>query len=413
MNHRWLLTLPAAVALALGLSACQAPVSHLYVVDSSLDAPDVAPGDGTCQTAAGDCTFRAAVDEANALTAAAGSDPAPQVTVELSTDVALTAGGAGDDANATGDVDVRADLTVRGEGRTIEATTGTDRVLDVRSGSLTLDQVRITGGRTVIPAGCVTAGCGGDGGALRSAGDTTVNIVRTTFEGNRADSIGTCVLNASSCSRLTLAGGGGVASDGRLNIVASSFVDNLAASPASCQASPFGTVCSLAYGGAVLARGSTVVVDSTFTGNDAGGSIPPTVVVGDGAALALSSGATVELSTLVDNGADPATAVAAGQVRGSIVLGTGCGAPTLDASLNLRSSACPGAPADDGGVGAFGDHGGGTATFLPDAASPAVDAIPPGTARLCDGSIGTDQRALPRQVGAGCDVGAVERQPSD
>ncbi len=42
-------------------------VGATFSVDSPVDAPDAIAGDGICATISGDCTFRAAVDEANAL----------------------------------------------------------------------------------------------------------------------------------------------------------------------------------------------------------------------------------------------------------------------------------------------------------------------------------------------------------
>lgn len=60
-------------------------------------------------------------------------------------------------------------------------------------------------------------------------------------------------------------------------------------------------------------------------------------------------------------------------------------------------------------LGPLADNGGPTRTLLPDASSPLVDAIPPGTIELCDGAISVDQRGVPRPRGEGCDIGAVER----
>ena len=48
---------------ALGLTACAPEVT--FTVTSSADAVDASPGDGTCATATGDCSLRAAVQEAN------------------------------------------------------------------------------------------------------------------------------------------------------------------------------------------------------------------------------------------------------------------------------------------------------------------------------------------------------------
>jgi hypothetical protein len=63
-------------------------------------------------------------------------------------------------------------------------------------------------------------------------------------------------------------------------------------------------------------------------------------------------------------------------------------------------------------LGALGSNGGATQTFLPNAGSPAIDAIPnPTTAAdgfaLCPG---TDQRGVARPQGTSCDIGSVERQ---
>ena len=55
------------------------------------------------------------------------------------------------------------------------------------------------------------------------------------------------------------------------------------------------------------------------------------------------------------------------------------------------------------------DNGGPTRTHLPMVGSPLVDAIPFPTSGLCDATTGADQRGVPRPVGGGCDVGAVER----
>lgn len=55
----------------------------------------------------------------------------------------------------------------------------------------------------------------------------------------------------------------------------------------------------------------------------------------------------------------------------------------------------------------LGDYGGGMLTYLPKAGSPAIDGV------IGSNAPATDQRGFPRPVGAGYDIGAVERQPSD
>jgi subtilisin family serine protease len=63
----------------------------------------------------------------------------------------------------------------------------------------------------------------------------------------------------------------------------------------------------------------------------------------------------------------------------------------------------------DAQLGALADNGGATATHLPAAASPLVNAIPSGTAQLCDGTHVVDQRSTARPKAVDCDIGAVER----
>src|SRR5207247_9755677 len=80
-----------------------------FTVDSTADAVDARPGDGVCATLAGQCTLRAAVQEANARP---GTD---SISVPPGTYV-LAIPGAGEDASATGDLDITDDLTITGSG---------------------------------------------------------------------------------------------------------------------------------------------------------------------------------------------------------------------------------------------------------------------------------------------------------
>jgi len=92
-----------ARVLLLGLAALvafllvpRAPASAAtFTVNSTADAVDASPGNGVCATAGGQCTLRAAIQEANAL---AGTDA---TTLPAGT-YALTIAGAGEDAATTG-----------------------------------------------------------------------------------------------------------------------------------------------------------------------------------------------------------------------------------------------------------------------------------------------------------------------
>src|SRR3954451_13815156 len=97
-----LLTLAALPAAALG--------STTFAVDDLGDCVDASPGDGQCVATPSDrCTLRAAVMEANAT---AGED-----TINLPGDtITLSRPGTGEDAAATGDLDVTDPLIVHGAG---------------------------------------------------------------------------------------------------------------------------------------------------------------------------------------------------------------------------------------------------------------------------------------------------------
>lgn len=61
------------VGLAVVTARPAAAAVHTFVVDSvEFGGPDASPGDGTCATAAGTCTLRAAIEESNALNAGPG-----------------------------------------------------------------------------------------------------------------------------------------------------------------------------------------------------------------------------------------------------------------------------------------------------------------------------------------------------
>jgi len=84
-----------------------------FVVNSTVDAVDISPGDGVCAALVDRvgpaCTLRAAIQEANTL---AGIDTiiVPEGTYTL------TIGGAGEDLVATGDLDIRDGVNLLGAG---------------------------------------------------------------------------------------------------------------------------------------------------------------------------------------------------------------------------------------------------------------------------------------------------------
>ncbi|MCI0399666.1 MAG: hypothetical protein L0332_25360 [Chloroflexi bacterium] len=147
------------LAWALALSAANGPTNAgaTFTVNSPADAADALPGDSLCETAAGNntCTLRAAVQETNAL---AGTDtillPAGSYT--------LTISGSGEDAAATGDLDITGALTITGAGQNETTVNGgaLDRVF----------HILVSGNQAVQIAGLSiqngAAGTGGLGGGI-------------------------------------------------------------------------------------------------------------------------------------------------------------------------------------------------------------------------------------------------------
>jgi hypothetical protein len=178
----------AAVLVVLGLLAATAPAAsaETFRVDSEADLPDATPGSGGCAAAGGECTLRAAFEEANAQS----SDDVvrlPEGHYEL------TAGQLPVAANG--------ELTVRGDNRhgrsTVIDAASNSRVIEVEDDAdLTLRGVTVTGGDAI-----------GGGGGILTGIDSTTNLVQVRVNGNR-----------------TIGSGGGISNQGEL-IVRNSDVE--------------------------------------------------------------------------------------------------------------------------------------------------------------------------------------------
>ena len=431
-----------------------------FTVDTAADLPDASPGDGSCVTASSSCSLRAAIDEANAsfgdvaITIAAGVDPV------------LTRVGAGEDANATGDLDVHRPVRIDGNGATIDGG-GLDRVIDHFAGQLTLDDLTVTHGLVDDQSG---------GGGVRSAAPLTARDV--VVRDSRAGSGGglSIVLGAEqTIERDTLdhvdvvgnqaSQAGGVLIDDEFTLGALNWVtwnggsvsDNTATADAGVGTAGGIVAMVPPNEGARVLTADELVIDgnrSASIGAVAGytggvGLTRSTIAHNHGPIGILSSfdaGVDVIQSTVMDNDGpvvgQTSTNISVG-FRGSTVAGnvgassinfgsisasgsiltspagssicagsTFPGGPNLRGDLNvIDDPSCIGSdPNDvDPQLGPLGDHGGATPTAVPDATSPAVDAIPTGTANLCDPTTPTDQRGVTRPQGPACDIGAVER----
>lgn len=177
-----------------------------YTVDATGDFPDIRLGDGRCGGAVGGgrgCSLRAGIMEANAQGHAVVELPAGTHT--------LTLRGSGENAAATGDLDVTAGLTLLGavaNTTTVQAGSddrnGIDRVFEIRPGAAArISQVFVRHGRVegggagllnqgtlaltdVEIADNSALGSGGNGGGLASVTGSSTTLSRVTIAENQA-----------------------------------------------------------------------------------------------------------------------------------------------------------------------------------------------------------------------------------
>jgi hypothetical protein len=132
-------TLSIATVMALLLSTAPAR-ALVFSVDTKVDKPD-AQIDGVCATADGTCSLRAAVQEANA-------QPGEDIINLLPNKYVLKLVGAGEDAAATGDLDLTGDVTIQASNAKVAVISGKkDRVIHVLPGAnVTIKQLTISKG---------------------------------------------------------------------------------------------------------------------------------------------------------------------------------------------------------------------------------------------------------------------------
>ena len=381
-----------------------------FSVTTTEDLADSFRLDGACRIAspsgAGNvCSLRGAIQEANAQSHALVALPAGTYT--------LTRTGAGEDAGATGDLDVTAGVTLLGASATstfvqagTTATNGIDRVLEVRPGGIariqgvTLRNGRVTGnGGGVLNGGTLTLtdvgvetstalGSPSSGGGLATEGGASITTLRRVLiAGNRA---------ARDANLLFPRGGGIGAEGGALTLENVTVSGNVAFA-----------------GGGMSTRARTEMVNVTLANNDATES-------GTGDDLSVSTGTTTVSNTIFASGASNCRVSTEGQLisRGFNITAapaTSPFCPGLSANTDRFSTTVP--------LGALANNGGQTRThaLTSPATNPAVDRGNPATP--LDGRNGrcaaVDQRNRPRpRDGDGdgklavCDVGAFEVQPA-
>lgn len=217
--------------LAVAVAAARDGRAATFVVDSTIDDVDALPGDGACSTAAGACTLRAAVQEANALP---GLD---DLLLPAGTYV-LSIPGSPEDLAATGDLDVLDAISITGAGAAL--TTIDAGRIDSMFGieyEASFEGLTLTGGMSPWAGGAIVFS--------PSLGSGPLRITDCVFVGNEAP----------------LYGGALVVFGGEVEIAGSQFVQNRTPGPSG------------ESGGAIeiLEDARVSIDDCTFIGNESNG----------------------------------------------------------------------------------------------------------------------------------------------
>ncbi len=211
--RRWFVRLALSVLLGLSLLADSrlppgagspqvANAAGTFTVNSFADEVDNNLN-GVCATASNDCTLRAAIQEANF---SPGAD-----TINLPAGVfVLSLGPAGDDVAASGDLDITSDITINGpslgSGMAIIDGNVSDRVIEIHSGSVTIDRVTIRN-------------AGESGGGILTRGTSNLALTNSTISSNSGGGLfnlsgGNINITNSTISGNNSSTGGGIYTDG-------------------------------------------------------------------------------------------------------------------------------------------------------------------------------------------------------
>lgn len=407
MFKRFALMGAAAFLLSISFGtplAVRAAVHATFTVNSDLDQIDRRLGDGVCKSKPSNkCTLRAAIQEANAL--------GGKTTISLPGGAYfLTRARTGEDSSKSGDLDVNAKIIINGDGMDASLIdgSGSDRVFDLISGSLTLNRLTVRNGDAGAANG---GGVNVRTGALKAKSSQFLLNTADTATGNGGGiySKGKVILKQTRISNNSAHDGAGLyIESGRLEMTASVVNNNTASGK-----------------GALYSAGTTILTNSTVSENDAvnGGGI-----YADAGTVSLYS-MTIATNAAA-NGGGINNAGATVYLRNSIVesntagQGAGCLGTLASEDYNIFN---PSADCNVVGsilhnrynvassLGNLQDNGGPTLTLQVNPGSPALDGgNPSGCKDKNNAVLTTDQRGRTRPTdgdgsnGARCDIGAFE-----
>ena len=196
MKHKLLFPIIAALLLVVGFtSIARAEIENQYSPDAAITVNTTMDEYNTNPS---NCSLREAIQAANkdiafgGCTTGSGDDV---ITLPAGT-YPLTIPGTGGGLNADGDLVIGTNITINGAGQTTTIIDGNqlDRILDIQSGTVVLNDLTITNGHAPdgedgepgsTPGDDGSDGTDGqNGGGIRNAGDLTLNKV--TISNNQA-----------------------------------------------------------------------------------------------------------------------------------------------------------------------------------------------------------------------------------
>jgi CSLREA domain-containing protein len=417
-------------------------------VNKSTDATDINPGNGTCDDGTGNCTLRAAIQEANAA-------PGPDMIILPAATYSLTITGNNENVAASGDLDVTGALTITGAGEgvtLIDASMLSDRVFHIITGTAIISGVTIQGGNdtssflsggggiwnqsilTLINT-TVVSNISLSGGGINNfdpfgEATTTVVMTNTVIVGNEALFDGGGVYSADN-SRLALydstvsynrAGqsGGGISVDnGVVKIIGSRINNNIAVASVGgigihgsagvatlINTSVNSNTATAGSTGGIFNAGNMEIVNSTIGCNSADD--------GGGGGIMNDGTSTVNSSTFSDNSArygggiynlSSAILHLQNSILANSLMGGDCyNRGVIAANLNnlVEDGSCSPTLSGDPKLSSLQDNGGPTLTYALLPGSPAINA---GQNTTC---LTVDQRGVARPQLGQCDIGAFE-----
>ncbi len=385
-----------------------------YDVSSTADEVDDNLLDNVCHTAAGTCSLRAALMQANTQvgnTYVVINIPAGHYLLSR------TGSSSSDDSVGSLKIETHVPVFLLGAGSAttiIDANT-IDRVIEIRGNTYpTISGLTITGGKTTISGGGIEVQLNGtlslsdsrvsgnvanSAGGISAEGDTV--LTRVIVSGNSATSYaggidvneGTTTIDSSTISNNAAVTGAGVYAEHSMTIVNSTIANNVATIQ--------GAGMFVANDSPVDLYNVTIAynqVKNASDNYDEGGGI---WVDSSSASVGIYNSLIAKNLTGTPPQGDDCTGNIQGHANDAIGTSAGCTIALIDGANVVALS-----PA--GSIGLLADNGGPTQTVAPLSGSNAIDGgyfsgcVGPGT------MIMIDQRGVARPQGAACDLGAVE-----